>query len=732
MRNGHGSDKDYRKDNIMEERKIRLATIALLTPVKEVLGDVVIPSSLSDVNEEYGSTIRKADELLKFGKPAITGRTYLESIFNVLNGNNGKMVYKASRLDDRTNEINYPVPQAADYQSDYRKRATEHINSVLNEMVCSEIWLNRFFEVLESELTYLPGTLQDPDISLFDQSKLCAAFALCLFDTRDNADEPFLLYSMDFSGIQDFIYTIQSKGALRTLRARSFYLEILMENAIDDVLEGLGLSRINVLYSGGGHCYMLLPNGTETIGKLEDYNKKLNDWLLDTFDISLYVGHGYAACSANTLRNIPEGSYSDLFRSISRMISSNKANRYNAAQLLMINNCKIEDHTRECKVCHRLDKLNSENECSICSAIKMFSNDILYNNYFAADDDTSGVPLPGNRYLHGYKSAVVDSANKRSYRKHICENDGSYGLWIGDYTSFDTLEEMAESAKGKGCIDRIGIIRADVDNLGSAISTGFDKTVGGNIMRTSALSRQLTLFFKSHINSILSHPQFDLGKTVFEKGRNATICYAGGDDLFIIGEWDDIIGFAVDLSNAFDKFTQGTLSISAGIGIYDSRYPVSRIAYETAELEDMSKKLPGKSAVTLLDDGNYHNVNDSDGHAFRISDGTYTWKEFESEVIGEKYHEVSVFFGNSNTRGMSFMYRLLELVRNQTEKINFARFVYVLSRLEPGKDAPPEEKASYKQFSDKLTMWIREERDRRHLKTAMTLYAYMIRNEEEK
>ena len=34
----------------------------------------------------------------------------------------------------------------------------------------------------------------------------------------------FLLYSMDISGIQDFIYTINNKGALKGLRARSFYL----------------------------------------------------------------------------------------------------------------------------------------------------------------------------------------------------------------------------------------------------------------------------------------------------------------------------------------------------------------------------------------------------------------------------------------------------------------------------------------------------------------------------
>ena len=716
----------------MEERKIKLATLALLTPIKEVLGDVVIPPALSDIAEEDRTIIQKADELLKYGKPAVTERIYLESIFNALNGNNDKKIYQDRCLDDYTEDINYPVSQVDNNdQTEYRKTATERINSILNEIVISDVWLSKFFEILEPELTYMPGTLQEPDISLYDQSKLCAAFALCLCDSQ-NSDEEFLLYSMDFSGIQDFIYTIQRKGALRTLRSRSFYLEILMENAIDDVLEDIGLPRINVLYSGGGHCYMLLSNGEETIEKLEAQNNKLNDWLIDTFDISLYVGHGYAVCGANALRNMPEGSYSELFRNVSRMISLNKANRYDASQLLRINNRKIEDHSRECSVCHRLDKLNSKNECSVCRSIKNFSDDILFNNYFVIDDDSTGVPFPGNRFLKGYKTAPADTAEKRSYRKRVSNNEGAYGLWIGDYTSFRTLEEMAESAKGKGCIDRIGIIRADVDNLGSTISTGFDKTVGGNIMRTSALSRQLSLFFRSHINRILSHPEFNLGKATLEKGRNATICYSGGDDLFIIGEWDDIIGFAVDISKSFNKFTQGTLSISAGIGIYDCKYPISRIAYETADLEDMSKKLPGKSAVTLLDDGNKHSVTDAVGHSLSVSDGTYTWSEFENEVIGDKYYEISEFFGNSDSRGMSFMYNLLDLVRNQSEKINFARFVYVLSRLEPGKDAPLEEKTRYKRFSDKLTVWIKDERDRRYLKTAMTLYAYMTRNKEER
>lgn len=715
----------------MEEKHIKLATLALLTPIQEVLSDVLIPSSLV-VGDEDKSIIEEASTLLKDGKPAVTNREYLCSIFNVLNGNDGRMIYVGKRLDDCDESINFPVVQSDVDQSEYRRTATNNINRVLEDISFTEFWLGRFCEALETELTYMPGSLQDSDISLFDQAKLCAAFALCIRCAGRDKSDKFILYSLDFSGIQDFIYTIQSEGALRTLRARSFYLEILMENMIDDILADIEMCRLNVLYAGGGHSYMLLPNDESVISRLEENNKALNDWLVDTFDISLFVGHGYQSCNADALRNIPKGSYSELFKTVSHKISLHKSNRYSASQILRMNNRQHEDYSRECKVCHRIGNLNEKNECSICSAIRLFSNDVLYNDYFVVDNDSAGIPLPGDKYLIGYKVSPEWSETKRSYRKRKSDNDGSYGLWIGDYTSGKSLEDMAKDAKDKGCIDRIGIIRADVDNLGSAISTGFDKTVGGNIMRTVALSRQLTLFFKSHINHILSNPMFDLDKNRPDSGRNASVCYSGGDDMFVVGEWDDIIGFAIDISNAFNKFTQGTLSISAGIGIYDGKYPINRIAFETEELEDYSKKLPGKKAVTLLDDGVRRSVTDDDGHVFSVPDGTYTWNEFEQSVIGDKFHEVTEFFSKSESRGMSFMYRLLDLVRNQDDRINFARFVYVLSRLEPGRDAPPGEKAAYEHFAGQMTKWINNTNDRRHLKTAMTLYSYLTRNEEER
>ena len=98
------------------------------------------------------------------------------------------------------------------------------------------------------------------------------------------------------------------------------------------------------------------------------------------------------------------------------------------------------------------------------------------------------------------------------------------------------------------------------------------------------------------------------------------IVYSGGDDLFIVGSWDDIIGFAVDLYYALKKYTQGTLKISGGIGLYPSKYPISVMAKQTGELEDAAKEMTGKNAVAVFD-----------------PKYTFHWTEFIETIIEEKF-----------------------------------------------------------------------------------------------
>lgn len=236
------------------------------------------------------------------------------------------------------------------------------------------------------------------------------------------------------------------------------------------------------------------------------------------------------------------------------------------------------------------------------------------------------------------------------------------------------------------------------------------------------------MFFKLYLNHILSNASYHIDPEESKK-RNVTICYSGGDDLFLVGAWDDIIEASVDIRKCFEKYTQGTLTISAGIGIYPAGYPISVIAKEVAELEEKSKENIRKNSLTLLEDGQYHTVVEN-GLTFELSDGTYEWPEFEDGVLEEKYRTLQSFFQQAEGHGMNFMYHLLELIRNRKNKINFARYVYLLSRMEPSDDADKGQKENYRRFSEKMYQWIQNEQDSRQLKTAMTLYAYRNREVE--
>ena len=92
-------------------------------------------------------------------------------------------------------------------------------------------------------------------------------------------------------------------------------------------------------------------------------------------------------------------------------------------------------------------------------------------------------------------------------------------------------------------------------------------------------------------------------------------------------------------------------------------------------------------------------------------------------VTSEHYADFIYRYGNTS----------LELIRNQDQnlkqdkknKIEFARFLYLLSRLEPKEEGT--QKEQYRRFAEKMYRWIQSEKDCRQLKTALNLYAYMHR-----
>lgn len=679
----------------------------------------------------------------------------LESIFNILNGNHQKYHYHAI-IQETDGKINYPDEKPIIFDESFYGAIKGNLRKILGELkdkgTIPDGYISSLLEVLEANLSYIPSSTSKreiADISLFDHVKLTAAIGNCILaflEERDRSDyreelyihgreflneKAFLLFSMDMSGIQKFIYhQYGTEDVLKNLRARSFYLDIMMENMADELLNRIGASRANLIYSGGGHAYMLLPN-TQAVKKVIDsFEKETNEWMLETFGSDLFLACGYAEGSANDLENKPSGAYQDLFRKASANVSERKRHRYSAADVQKLNAITMDDHERECRICHRSDHLTKEDLCEICSGLSSLSKGILKKNFFTIQRKSDQyspdacVPIWKGEVLcwDSDKNLRQKMKTDGGYIRSYAKNEGYIGsslstrLLVGDYCSDSTIGEIV--AKGTG-IRRLGVLRADIDNLGQAFVAGFPEEYQ-TVSRSASFSRKLSQFFKLHINDILRHGKFSLDGGV--PTRNAAVVYSGGDDIFIIGAWKDILEFSVDLYHEVKKYTQGTLTFSAGFGIYREKYPISYIASDTGRLEDRSKQMADKNAITLFE---VTSECDSDITT------TWHWDTFIDRVLVEKYQMISEFFMQSQERGKSFLYRILELFRDREERINLARLAYVLTRLEPAQDAPDAEKERYHAFAQKMYQWRNSEADSAEVIMALYLYAYFIRTQEE-
>ncbi len=671
----------------------------------------------------------------------------LESVFNILNNNKENKKYAPKTMEDM-GEINYPSEEKKQFDETEYGKIVDNIKYGLKGIDNTPEYANSLLEIMEGNLSFVPSSTskkQVADISLFDHLKITSALATCMYDyfseegindykteLFEKSDEfykkkAFMIYSMDISGIQNFIYSVAPDNALKALRARSFYLEVMMEHLADELLISLELSRANLIYTGGGHCYLLIPNTNGVKKTISEFEGKIRNWFIETFNISLYVAFGSKECSANDLTNKPQGSYREIFKDVSAKISESKRRKYNEKEIEYLNSRTKVDQERECRICGRVSLLEGENICQICNGIIEMSPKILTEDFVVIVDEKPeevSLPLPNDKYMIMEKRDELEHRMKtdNSYLRAYGKNKMFSGmqmatkLWVGDYRKGTTFEELASASTG---VEHLGVLRADVDNLGTAFVSGFEREEQGDmyvsISRTATFSRRMSMFFKLHINSILRNGEFSISKKGEIIERNALIVYSGGDDLFIIGAWDDIVEAAVDLNHAFRKYSQNTLSLSAGIGMVPQKYPVSAMARQSGELEEESKNSDGKNSIAFFDTGN-----------------CFKWDVFENKVVKEKLELIKKYFEKNDGKGTSAIYNMLKLLRNRKEKINLARFAYFLGRLEPAENANEEIKVLFKEFSTTMYKWMQDEEESRQLILAIYLYVYLSREKEDK
>lgn len=503
------------------------------------------------------------------------------------------------------------------------------------------------------------------DVSLYDHAKTTAALATCrylysledkLLKTKDE-QKVYLIINGDISGIQKFIYKISTpedaqSGMSKRLRGRSLYLTLLSEAVTSRIIDDLNLNSSNIIFCGGGRFTVVAPNTDKVKKALNNIRNDLNNFFIEKFNAELYLSLVTEEVCGKDLTN-----FGEVIENLNTKINSDKKHKF-AGNLDKV--FEIEDkvnYDKLCPVCgNKLDK-NTDSTCFECQDHEELGQKAANANYiikysadFELDDSSFFVDFLKTGYIFkkSNKDVLKIIKNNPDVRFTVYKLNDTNFLNLtdeikSDNVSFDFkflgnnvpnikgkplyFQHLAQISKGA---NKLGILKMDVDNLGRIFSDGFkhlDK--GASISKISSLSFYMDVFFSGVINTLVkkyrvyTSPEglddykeilldFDGEIKSVYKGKsdsleNSTstiyINYSGGDDLLVLGPYDDIINFANDFRCEFKKWTANnpSVNISAGITIVGAKFPIGKAADMAEEFLESSKNC-GRDKITVFNE----------------------------------------------------------------------------------------------------------------------------------
>ena len=616
------------------------------------------------------------------------------------------------------------------------------------EISNSPSYSQAILELLEDCFSVIPS--QEPCVSLYQFIRIKVALDCALNISQEQGaslDAPYALYTVDYSGIQSFIYTIVSKGALKALRSRSLYLTVLSEYTADLLLDSCGLTRANLIYSGGGKSHFLLSSAPSVIEKANEAVRRVNKFLQEHFGANLYLASGWAKANGDTFTsyNGKSPALSVLFQNVSRQVSENKLHRYSYTELTEMKNLWAGKEGRECAICgqsNRLRQWHDRELCLTCLQLERFSSALPENASLLCvveGEIENGLALPSmddNKVSLVLGNSEMAQTAKRSYSINCREPrlPRTVRINLSRYQALNenglpkTLEELSASSSG---IKRLGVFRGDVDNLGHLFASGFvqDKNDTARpwerctLSNYAMLSSALTWFFQRHLDDILIHQADIPYLKPIPKDGGVSVVYAGGDDVFLIGAWNDVLNAGLKLQKAFDEFTNGTVTMSAGFGLFTDHTPVISMASSSADLESEAKEMEGKNAIALF--GKYYDERHIE-HQYR-----FHWNELRDRILDDKIPILNELFTAFPDKGNSFLYHLLALFRQvDTDPMAISRLAYLLARHTPNEKngAKKETIEAFQSFTKKAYAWAANPKENLAFQTACLLYTYLHRN----
>ncbi len=515
------------------------------------------------------------------------------------------------------------------------------------------IFFRSLNSLLEKYWWCIPSTVKDmSDISLYDHSFTTAGIASVMYkyhmetntinDGRkieNNSLKKFLLISGDISGIQNYIFNIKkSSFAAKTLRARSFQIQVLMENISGYILRKFALPVFCRILNAAGRFQILLPNTKKVKEELKkikvEVEKSFKEQFFGelTFNISEpveFAGEDFKLdrFQHKVLDKLHEKIEVAKMKKLSTVLLSNED---------FILDHEYKDFTSDqglCPLCEKHPITTTKNDirvCKFCSCIVDIGTRLPKAKYILWDYDNF-MSFPNFREKidnnNGENNFSVQISKINEVKVPFSRFSSPFYVPMHDEDVL-TFEDLSKNSEG---VRYLAMFKADLDNLGLIFLSGLGEKK--SISRIAALSRVIHFFFSEYLTHFVK-----------ENFPNLYVIFSGGDDVCLVGPWDEVIDFSNSFYKEFQKFTgnNNSITLSAGITLFHHNYPIYNVAEESENaLKKAKDSSPSKNAVTI----------------FNI---TCSWDTFKRELnFGKKLTEK--LRKEVITRGM--LYRLLKYAK---------------------------------------------------------------------
>lgn len=466
-----------------------------------------------------------------------------------------------------------------------------------------KVLYSNLLDIAKKYLWSVPLNLEDTIVSLYDYLKTTIAVATALLDSQKNYDEDFILIAGDISGIQKYIYGLESTdGVAKRLRARSFFIKLISDVTSYKIVDLLDLSIANIIISSGGKFYILSPNNDEVIEKISNLEKEINKYLFENYYGDLFLNLQYLKLKKDDIGN----NFSDKYDKLNDKLDLGKHKKFSREvfenQVFEEKLYSSGEKVTQCKICGKRLTKNKDGICSCCNRDEELGRKLTKMDKLAfyKVDDLNNIPY--DIEIFGIACKIIKERENIlgnplfvHYYRYSTKGESNYPCirdFYGGYAPLDSNEDVMtfENLAEQSSSNNLGILKGDVDNLGLIFSLGLKNQGDTSIAKISSLSRMMDTFFSYWLVRELKKKNYHY------------VVYAGGDDFMIVAPWDRVVDTAKFINDKFKEFTgiNEDITLTCGISITKPKDPIYFSAQWATEAEEKGKD-SGKNGFVLFD-----------------------------------------------------------------------------------------------------------------------------------